>query len=69
MHEMMYHWLTFDFSKDPPPSSPPIKKVDDAPPPGVVEHPATPEKLQEEPEDVEEMHENEAEPNNETAGM
>merc|ERR1711894_542508 len=53
--------------EDPPPSSPPIKKVDDAPPPGVVEHPATPEKLQEEPEDVEEMHENEAEPNNETA--
>ena len=33
----------------------------------MVEHPATPEKLQEEPE-PEENHENEAEPNNETAG-
>ena len=44
-----------------------IPIVDEAPPPGVVEHPATPEKLQEEPE-PEENHENEAEPNNETAG-
>ena len=35
----------------------------------MVEHPATPEKLQEEPEpEPEENHENEAEPNNETAG-
>ena len=42
--------------------------MDEAPPPGVVEHPATPEKLQEEPEEAAENDENEAEPQNETAG-
>lgn len=42
--------------------------MDEAPPPGVVEHPATPEKLQEEQEEAAENDENEAEPQNETAG-
>ena len=55
--------------KDP---DPPLKSekiiMDEAPPPGVVEHPATPEKLQEEPEEAAENDENEAEPQNETAG-